>query len=146
MPRLVRRLLILTALIGALIFLSSPQRTRADFDGCDTDLFSRVDYCGEEIAACELERSFGVGPCAPPHTSNCCSNRYSACLDDTQALYNDCLTMTNPPPKPLSVIDESRQQCLLGCERCQDIEDGVERFACNVECGNFCNETYPRPN
>jgi hypothetical protein len=43
MKRLIRKLMILSLLVGALIFLTSPQRTRAEGDGpCDVSAISEA--------------------------------------------------------------------------------------------------------
>lgn len=142
MHRLVQKLVVLSVLLGALIFLASPRIVRADFDSCDVDLFSRIDYCAAEYQFCLV-----TAPCMNASSpSQCCRPAYNACLGTTQGLYNDCLAETYPAPAQLPIKDESRAQCYETCqEACDNVPNPGEKLLCLSSCHDFCDETYPKP-
>ena len=135
MPRLGRRLIVLSTLIVAMMCLASPQPTRADLWGeCDADFINRTTYCSEQNADC-INNS-GVD----------CQESFNSCLDQSATIKTDCINATDPTPQPWPVIDQSRSWCLEGCRTgCAEITTLPEKMVCNMTCTAYCNENYPKP-
>ena len=139
--KLIWKALTLALLIVCFIFLPSPQRTRADWASCDADRSARNTYCSDQYDQC-------VWNSQPD-----CQSTYNACLDQSAKLHHDFTT--NPPSGcifdggsstlPLPVIDTSITQCLQSCQDGADmIENGVARFTYLWECGDYCEEKFPK--
>jgi hypothetical protein len=141
MRRLVRKLMILGALTGALFFSTPPPPAQADyweFWECSQQLFGGFGSCSSEHFTCI--NNAGNDPIA----RDACNAAYADCLSGAQDDYYGC--EGDPTPQPLPVIDEARSQCLQGCQNsCSEHENFADRFACNWPCSEYCKETYPKP-
>jgi hypothetical protein len=144
MQRLVRKLFILGVLIGSLIFLASPQSTRADIWGeCDAEFIDNaVPACVDTAVTCILY----ITPCTDPGWgSDCCIHEYNGCLDQGGLDHTACINATDPDPEPYPVIHHFLQWCLQGCHQgCDQLTDPGERFACYMPCSDACFANNPR--
>ncbi len=104
--RLMRRLLILTILVGCLILLAAPELTHADLWGeCDAAFEARMDICMDDFIDCQL-----FGP-QPGHT---CMGDYNQCMNNAITTHTNCLA-GQPGPGGGGQQGE-RNSCIQACD------------------------------
>jgi len=142
MRKLIGRALVLAVLAGCLVVIPSPQRTRADWAGCDADRSARNDYCIEQHDACVW------------NSGTTCQADYNTCLDQSAKLHHDfsttpasgCLFENGSDPVPLPVLDTSLSDCATACqEGAAPVENPAENFQYLLECNKYCRDHYPKP-
>lgn len=135
MHRLVQRLVVLSILIGALIFLALPEPALADTHECDDSYSDEIIDCGVAYQFCLVTN---------PHPENC-APQWHGCLYQSQYQFGTCSSSAFEGPRPLPVIDEARSQCYEACQTaCADIPVPGEKLLCLDSCGENCDDTYPK--
>lgn len=138
MHRLIQRLVVLSVLVGALMYLTLPRIVRADIHECDSALFNEIGYCGGLYFVC-VENNF-----ENPDPQDC-DALMRACLAPAYGPFYTCISEAFNNPRPLPVINEARSECFSTCQGlCSGIENLGERTECLNPCLDFCEDTYPR--
>ena len=141
--RLIRKLLVLSALLTPLAFLTSSQLTPthavSGWSECD------VAFIENDVPGCINAYNQCLSWCGgDPQCESACLSSYQNCMAGANTAHADCLYSSDPQPLP--VIDTRRSDCMAGCQSCYDLGYTIEAFAnCAVPCMNYCAENFPKP-